>query len=398
MKKLATISTLTLALVLTYAYHSGVGVAEAAETAQLQTVTIGGEPVVTLTRPQVTDRTKPQFLGATVLPGRGMNLLQVRAYLPGKGEIDLLNSPSLPEAKRFLDDQDDEFGNNNFKIGAAILVPWANRIRGKLLPDGKTIEATIAGQTVSLPAGWSGKNPGAEKHAIHGLMLKSRFQDIQAVNGTAESRVSGVLHAGNFGGHWPSRTDVTVQTVLKNDALEMTVTTKNVGGQILPIGIALHPYFNLPSGDRKQAKLHLPSGTRALVNNYDDVFPTGKLVWVKKTEYDFTAPGGKALGTLFLDDNFPLVIHDPDGRAVVEIVDPAAKYGLRLICLSPEVAAVQVYAPLDKPFIAVEPQFNWNDPYSQAWEENDTGMVLLRPGESVSWRLRVEMFIPAAGQ
>jgi len=103
------------------------------------------------------------------------------------------------------------------------------------------------------------------------------------------------------------------------------------------------------------------------VNNYDDVFPTEKIVSVKATEYDFTAPAGKALGTQFMDDNFTNLKRDANGNAVVEVVDPAARYGLRITALSPEIKAVQVYAPVDRDFIAVEPQFNLNDPYNKAW-------------------------------
>ncbi len=115
-----------------------------------QTISIGGEPVATLRRPNVSDHSKPQFLEAEILPGRGMAVLQIKAYLPGKGEIDLLNSPPLPEAAKLLDQGDDEFGNQIFKIGGAILLPFANRIRGKLSADGKTITATVAGKTVTL--------------------------------------------------------------------------------------------------------------------------------------------------------------------------------------------------------------------------------------------------------
>src|SRR5215472_13716202 len=91
---------------------------------------IGGAPVVILQRPPVTDHTKPQFLQAIVLPGRGMAVLQIKAYLPGKGEIEVLNAPPLPEAEKLLNKDDDEFGNEIFKIGGAILLPFANRIRG----------------------------------------------------------------------------------------------------------------------------------------------------------------------------------------------------------------------------------------------------------------------------
>jgi aldose 1-epimerase len=402
MKKLRIASVMLSAVVLTTACSYYSGTARSSKQDQKNqavaqpAMMIGGEHVVTLIRPASADHSRPQFLQAVMLPGRGMNLLQVRAYLPGKGEVNLINAPSLEETKQFLDGQDDDFGTNNFKIGAAILLPWANRIRGKVLPNGKTIDTTVAGKAVLLPASWSGKKPGAERHAIHGLILRAKFGDLVERNGPTESSVTGLLHAGNFGGHWPSQTDVNVQTVLKDDALEMTVTAKNVGQEPLPMGIGFHPYFLLPSGDRRQARMHIPSDTRAAVNNYDDVFPTGQLLAVKDTPYDFTAPAGKELGVLFMDDNFVNMKRNAGGAVAVEITDPAANYGLRMTSLSPEVKAIQVYAPPNKNFIAVEPQFNWNDPFNKIWGKQDSGMVLLQPGQSVSWRVRLELFTPDA--
>jgi aldose 1-epimerase len=356
-------------------------------------ISIGGEPVVTLQRPPVSDQNRPQFLQATVLPGRGMAVLQIRAFLPGKGEIDLLNAPSLTEAETLLDKGDDEFGNQVFKIGGAILLPFANRIRGKLNPDGKTITAMVAGKPVTLPANWSGDNPGAEKHTIHGLMRKSQFQEVIVRNGVQDSAVDATLHAGNFDGHWLSDTDVEIQTTLSHEAFEITVTAKNVGPKLLPMGIGWHPYFVLPSGDREQAKLHIPGDLRAVMNNYDDTFTTGQRVPVKDTPYDFTSPGGRALGTQYLDDNYSHLDYH-DGSTVSEIIDPAAKYGLRLITLSPQIKSIQVYAPPKKSFVAIEPQFNLPDPYNKNWGSVDGDMVLLQPGQSVSWRVRLELFTP----
>jgi galactose mutarotase-like enzyme len=361
-----------------------------------QAIAIGGEPVVTLKRPSG-DSSTPQFLEATVIPGKGMNLLSVKAFVPGKGAVDVLAAPSVADTEKLLDGSDNEFGNKAFTIGGAILVPFANRIRGTLSADGKNIETTIAGKAVALPANWKGKNPGAEKHAMHGLILGSAFENVAHADGAAESTVSGTLHAGDFGGHWPSKTDLTVETKLKNDGLEMTVTATNAGNEPLPMGIGWHPYFAFPSGDRKQARLRLPSDTRALVDNYDNVFPSGKIVTTKGTPYDFSAAGGRALGELFLDDCFLNLKRDVAGAVAIEIVDPAAKYGLRIIGLSPEIKAIQVYAPPDKNFVAVEPQFNLADPYKKAWGKTDTGMVLLKPGQSVSWRIRMELFTPTSG-
>ncbi|MGH7744846.1 MAG: aldose 1-epimerase, partial [Candidatus Dormibacteria bacterium] len=223
----------------------------------------------------------------------------------------------------------------------------------------------------------------------------SKFQDVKVANGKAESSVSANLDAGNFGGHWPSDTGVHVETALRNNALDIVVTAKNTGHENLPMAIGCHPYFAIPSGDRKQVVLHIPADERAIVNNYDDVFPTGQIVTVKGTPYDFTAPQGAMLGSLFMDDSFTHLHRNAQGQAVVEIVDPAAKYGLRIIAVSPEIKAIQVYAPVDKNFVAVEPQFNLGDPYDKkVWGSKDTGIVTLKPGQSVSWHIRVELFIP----
>ena len=364
--------------------------------ASAETISIGGQPVVTLTRPRAADKSKPQFLEAVVLPGNGMNLLQLKAFLPGKGDIQVLTTLPLPEAKKYLETDNDEYGNNSFKTGAAFLLPYPNRIRGKLSADGKTIETTIAGKDWKLPANWAGKNPGAERHAMHGLILTAKFEDVKTQNGAEESTVSGVLHGGNFGGFWMSDTDVTIRIALKNDAADLYVTAKNVGKDDDPMAITYHPYFDFPSGDRKQVRLHLPGDMRTLVTNYDDVFPTGKIVPVKGTPYDFTAPGGAPLGDMFMDDCFLHLRRGANGDALpIEVTDPAANYGVRITPLSPHIKAIQIYVPPDKNFVAVEPQYNLADPYNKKiWGDTDTGMVSLKPGESTTWHVRLELFTP----
>ena len=397
-KRSGTWLTIIVALVLLFVWPSvacGQEMAGSGKAAgQTHAISIGGEPVVVLQRPRSSGQSKPQFLETTVLPGRGMAVLQIKAFVPGKGEINLLNSPALAEAEQMLDKGDDQFGNQVFKFGGAILLPFANRIRGKVSADGKTITATVAGKTVTLPANWSGNNPGAEKHAIHGLMLNSKFVSVFSDNGPQKSTVTASLHAGNFGGHWLSESYVSVEVTLKNEEFDMLVIVRNEGHAPLPMGIGWHPYFVLPSGDRQQVRLHLPSETRAIMNNYDDSFVTGKRVSVRNTPYDFSVPGGRALGTQYLDDNFSDLICGADGSTVSEIIDPAGKYGLRLTTFAPSIKSIQVYAPPNKNFVAIEPQFNLPDPYSKEWGNTDTGMVLLQPGQSVYWRVRLALFTP----
>src|SRR4051812_48927709 len=93
--------------------------------AEPQAVTLGGEQVATLERPKLNDQSKPQFLQVQVAPGLGMNILQVKAFIPGKGDIDLFASPSLADMKKKLE-ENNEYGNENFKVAGALLVPYPN--------------------------------------------------------------------------------------------------------------------------------------------------------------------------------------------------------------------------------------------------------------------------------
>jgi galactose mutarotase-like enzyme len=359
-----------------------------------KSVEIGGRPVERLICNDPFSEDRTSFLDAIVAPGRGMNLLAVRAHLPGKGAVDVLHTLPLGAAEKFLDDDDDASGTNAFRIGCAILLPWANRIRGRLSEDGRKIEVAIGGRPRYLDANWSGEREGAERHAIHGLLLRAPFEVIERRDESGTAVLKGKFSGGDFGGRWLSQLDSYVKYRLGRNALDIRIEARNVGTEPCPVGMGVHPYFSLPSGNREQARLRLPIAARALVNNYDDVFPTGELESVKGSAYDFTIKGGAALGSMYVDDMFTDVQFDASGRATAEIVDPAANYGLRMSTDSRSVNAFQVYAVPGKAFIAAEAQTNWNDPFNPIWTGRDTGMQLLQPGESTTLSVRFELFLP----
>jgi aldose 1-epimerase len=355
---------------------------------------VGGEPVITLERPRSRKSQTPQFLSAQILPARGMNIFQIKAWLPGTGQINVLDSPSLRQASKALNCGPREIsGSTSFTFGGAMLLPFANRIRGCPSADGKRILSEIAGKSVALPANWSGKELAAEKHAIHGLMLNSQFEEIEISENADESVATGTLEAGNFGGHWLSSTLATVKVILRNKSMELKLGAKNVGEKILPMGIGWHPYFAIPSRKRAQARLRIPARRRLTVNNYDDVFPDGEIVPVAGTPYDF-AVSSAPLRDQFLDDSFTELQPERDGSIVCELLDPSVKYGLRLTVLTNNVHVIHVYAVPERSCVALEPQFNYPNPYGEEWGDLDTGMVSLAPGESVSYRVRLEIFQP----
>jgi aldose 1-epimerase len=352
----------------------------------------GNAPVITL---QVPPTAEPSFTSAEILPDRGMMTLQLRARLPGRGEVDLIASPPLEEAlARFARSAGPFPGNESFFFGGAVLIPFANRIRGTASPDNLSIITRIRGREVTLPANFGGLRLGAERVAMHGLILDSRVGTVERWTAAGEDAVRGVLQVGDFGHGWPSRTEITFENALRADSFRLTVTARNVGDETLPIGIGWHPYFALPGGRREAARLRVPARRRVLVNDADEVLPTGEVEAVAGTPYDFSRPGGRPLGDLRLDDCF-VDLETAAGEAVVEVVDPAAAYGLRVVSAAPPVRAIQVYAPVDGAFVAVEPQLNWGDPFGSQWGPDvDTGMALLAPGESVVYSVRLELFTP----
>jgi aldose 1-epimerase len=361
-------------------------------------LTIGGKSVLKLARKPTSNGSKPEFLSVTLLPGRGMNMFQVTAAIPGKGEIPLMHSPSIADAAKQLSGTGrDQMGNGSFGFGGAFLIPYPNRIIGEASADGKSVITQWRGHTLSLPANFPSKKPGGRVVAIHGLITQAKVEDMQTQNTADGQTVTGVIHAGDFGGHWISDTDLNLTIELTGDAVDTTITAKNVGKEPEPISIGWHPYFEIPSGHRAQARLHIPASMMALVNNYGDAFPTGQLKPVKGTEYDYNAPGGVALDDHFLDDNFSH-LQRTQGAADVKLIDPESKYGLTVSALSPEIRTIQVYSPKTA-FVAVEDQFNYVDPFGKEWKGMDTGMVTLRPGQSVTWKVRLALFTPeAAGQ
>jgi galactose mutarotase-like enzyme len=360
---------------------------------QAQAVTeIGGQKIVTLTRTAVSTA-RPEFTSITLAPGRGMEILQITANFPGKGSVDVLASPDLAGAAKMLDKDDDAHGNLGYRLGAAFLAPYPNRIRGKLSADGKTLTTEWQGQTLTLPANNIGTLPTAERHAMHGLILKAKTDDIRVKKVEGGEQVTGVIHAGDFGGHWLSKTDLVVTITLGAEAVDASIVAHNVGGASEPMAIAWHPYFNLPSGDRTQARVRIPASTVAAVDNYDNVFPTGKILPVEGTRFDLRAPGGRPLGKEFFDDNWNH-IDWKGGVATVDVIDPAAHYGVHIEGLSPQITAIQMYAPPAKNFVAIEHQYNFGDPFGKEWGSTDTGMVTLKPGESTKWHVRLKVFVP----
>lgn len=353
----------------------------------------GGQEAIVLTRTALAGGSMPEFLSVTMLPGRGMNILQITAYLPEKGEVNLLAAPSVDDAERVMTGKGpDEAGAQSLAIGSPFEVPWAGRIWGTASQD--RVTATWHGHTISLPA--TGENAGGAV-SQGGLLLlpASTSADTSAMpdGGQAEA----TFEAGDFGAHWPSKTDVDVTVLLGSQSIELTVVAHNRGEVAEPIGIGWHPRFAI-RGDRQQLRLRLPGQMRE--ETRQGGLPTGTLLPVAGTSYDFTAHDGERLGNINLNDTF-VKLHQEllDSGPLAELSDPANNYRLRLTALSSTIQAMHVDAPAGGNFVSIQPRYNLDDPLGREWsKDTDNGMVILQPGQSTQWQVRLELLSVASGQ
>ena len=363
--------------------------------AQDVSVRPGGQDIVQLQRSQIAGGNGPEFLSATLLPGRGMNLLQITAYLPQRGEVNLLASPALQETAKILTGTGaDGNGAKSLSMGAAIELPWAGRISGVSTPEGNNLSTIWHGNRLTLPTDAKDSYGVAGVVAAGGLFLKQASDSLNTNVMPDGGEAQASFHAGNFDGRWPSQTDVTTTVALSGKSITMKIVARNAGNTPEPMGIGWHPRFAVLSGHRAQMMLRLPEGLRMEVKDRRTGELSGKLLPVERTEYDFTGRTGTQLGALHLDDSF---VHLRTGLLesgpMAELRDPENDYGLRITAMTSNVKAIRVYAPLDGSYISIEPQTNYDDPFGHEWaKDEDTGVVVLQPGQSVQWQIRLQIF------
>jgi aldose 1-epimerase len=363
---------------------------------------IGGLPPLRLERKPTSHGAKREFTSITLLPGRGLNTFQITANLPGKGETELLRSPSLDEAAQKLNGQgDDAFGNLNHSFGGAFLIPFTSRAGGELSADKSLVNVVWHGKTIHLPNDYLGH------YSVHGLLNMMKAEDLHVRNTRDGQTLTAVIHAGNFNGYWLSKTDVHFRIALTGDAVDIQVTATNVGDEPEPMGMGWHPFLRILSGDRAQARVHLPADLYGVVDTIDGR-PTGELKPVEGTPKDYRSPLGALLPDASTSINFSKlkrtgltrmggsgdsVGSGESGKSIdAWLADPKANYAIRVRGLSPEIRTLHLWSAKGDTFCAIEEQYNYMDAFGAEWKDMDTGLVTLEPHASTSWHVRLELF------
>jgi galactose mutarotase-like enzyme len=348
---------------------------------------IGGMPPLLLKRKATSPGARREFTSITLLPGRGLNTFQITANLPGKGETELLRSPSLGEAAQKMNGQgDDAFGNLNHAFGGAFLIPFTSRAGGELSADKSLVNVVWHGKTIHLPNDYLGH------YSVHGLLNTMKAEDLHVTNTLDGQTLTAVIHAGDFNGYWLSKTDLHFRIALTGDAVDIRVTATNVGDEPEPMGMGWHPFLRIVSGDRAQARVHLPADLYGVVDSIDGR-PTGELKPVEGTPKDYRSPQGAPMPDASTSINFSRLTRT-GGSIDAWLADPRADYAIRVRGLSPEIRTLHLWSAKGDTFCAIEEQYNYMDAFGAEWKGMDTGLVTLKPHASTTWHVRLELFDP----
>jgi aldose 1-epimerase len=350
----------------------------------------GGQDPITLTRQTNANSYSPEFTSITMLPGRGMDIWQLTATLPGRGETPLLVSPPLAEASTLLAGTGtDANGSGSSSFGASFLAPFASYVMGVPAPGTGMLQTIWQTQRLSFASA----TPGTLM-SIEGLLLNRPTDAVKITSAQFTKSAMATFHAGSFSGGWASDTDMTILVELSERTLEMTVTAQNIGTTPEPFGIGWHPYFAIPGKDRSNVTLVIPSTTHLASSVKGSTLPSGDTDVSADAANQFIHATGTRLGGMSIDETYTDLRSAAlaDGP-IAEFRDPGAGYGLRIIPLTPVIKTMHVVAPANKNWVSIQPNMNVPDPFGREWEKLDsTGMVTLQPGDSVTWKVRVEIF------
>ncbi len=343
----------------------------------------GVEPLV-LTRTLTLGSNMAELRSVTLLPGLGMDVLQLTASLPERGEVQLLEAPTA---------EDLVSGTASARTGVndahgALEAPWGGLLMGMPTPVGTTIRTSWHGKALEVPSDGVGGN-----RSSGGLLTLLSTDTAENTTQPQGEVTDATFHASDFNQHWPSRTDISVNVTLGPRTLELTVTAKNVGDQPEPMGIGWHPRFVIPSGDRDRAEVRLPLGEQMEFATAAQGIPSGRFGVPAAAVQRLQGHSGR-LGR----DSFDVTLTNlkpalMDSGTAAEMRDPVSHFGLRMAVDSPSIQALRVSSPAGQKYVSFGAQTNFDDPFGREWAGcSGPGIAVLEPGQSLQWKVRVEIF------
>ena len=219
-------------------------------------------------------------------------------------------------------------------LGNPFLAPWANRLDH----EGFYFE----GHHYLLNPDFKNYHNDGNEQPIHGLLTYTdRWQLVEAKASANEAHVTSRLEFWKYPdlmAQFPFAHTLEMTYRLRDGALEVSTTIRNLSQSAMPVAIGFHPYFQITDAPRDEWQVTLPA--REHVELSKTLVPTGER---KPNPY----PGTFALKGVQLDDVFTSLSgreFSVQGKSQKIVVEYGEKFPVAV-----------VYAPAGRNFICFEP-------------------------------------------
>ena len=302
---------------------------------------------------------------AKIIPKLGNNCYSFTQTV-GKESIDIIEPP--PDLKT-LAQRPSSYGN-------PVLFPFPNRIRqGKFSFEDKS---------------YTFDKPSDSPNSIHGLVIDQPFY-VESTSTDDGAIIVCSLNSADYPHierQFPFAFQLKITYALKSANLTMVAEVSNLGGQNMPMGYGIHPYFSIPfsrESSPENCYIFLPASKYWELNQF---LPTGKIYDVNDT---FDLRTGKSFSGMKFDDVFTdLTLADGVSRCMVDDRD----VGIRMVLEADEqFRELVVYTPPNRASICFEPYTCPTDAVNLQAQGIDAGLIVLKPGQIFSSQIRIYMLV-----
>lgn len=254
------------------------------------------------------------------------------------------------------------------KVGGQgdVLIPFPGRVAG-----GKY---TFAGTSYQMDL-----NDKETPSAIHGF-LRGTLWDIAAQSADAVTFTATLAADAHPG--YPFALSVSLTYALSENGLETSFEIENTGDKPAPVAAGFHPYFSTGAALINTDTLHVPFANYL---EFKDLLPTGNVLPVDGTEFDFRQP--RVLGETVLNICYLAPQRDADGLLRIRLSDSTAQTAVTVwMDAAFDYAVLYSGDPLPddhrRKSLAIEPMTCGADAFNHA----EWGLVTLVPGETQTGR------------
>jgi aldose 1-epimerase len=257
--------------------------------------------------------------------------------------------------------------------GIPLLFPFPGRIGGAAF--------TFDGRDYHLESG------DAYGNAIHGFVFNRPWRVVEQSTARVVGEFQAAVDDATILEHWPADFRIRVSYEVRGRELLSDILYENSGNGPLPCGFATHAYFRLPLTEGGAASDTFVSVPVHKFWELDRMIPTGQMQSVS-AEKQLAA--GLRLADHQFDTAFTTMRPDADGLIRTKLTDPANG---RTLTQTFDTSFTQcvVYTPPHREAICLEPYTCVPDAIRLTAEGHQTGLQILKPGESRQTTIRLSV-------